>query len=295
MDFNLYPLKVFVEVVRARSLTRAAVELGISQPAVSAHIKALEMKFGERVLQRGAKDTGLTAFGQEVYAQARVVLAEFEELDRLAVGASCWRAPIIGASTTPGAFWLPRRLAQLQREHSLECAYQIADSRQVRSWVLDRSVLLGLVGEVPDADLRGLESREIGRDFLQLMAAGGHPLLGRKDLSNSDFHQQTLLLRLPGSSTRTRAESMLSSSLCYFRRVVEVSSSEAIKEGVLAGLGLAVMSTWSVQRELQAGLIAPLDPGRWNQVRPFYLIRRAGRPLRGQAAFLWDFLANATA
>ena len=292
MDFNLYPLKVFVEVVRARSLTRAAAELGISQPAVSAHIKALERKFGERLLQRSRRETGPTALGQEIHGQALVILAELEELDRLVDGSSRQRAPLIGASTTPGAFWLPGRLAELQREHSLECSYQIADSRQVRSWVLERSVLFGLVGELPESDLRGLESSQIGRDFLQLMAPSGHPLLGRKDLSNQDFRQQTLLLRPLGSSTRTRTESMLSSILGHFQRVVEVNSGEAIKEAVLAGLGLAVLSTWSVRRELQEGLIAPLDSSRWNQLRPIYLIRRTGRPLRGQAAFLWNFLAN---
>ncbi|MBS2037460.1 LysR family transcriptional regulator [bacterium] len=292
MDFNLYPLKVFGEVVRARSLTRAAVELGISQPAVSAHIKALESKFGEQLLQRGVKETRLTPFGQEVHAQALVVLLELEELHSMVSGSSRRRAPIIGASTTPGAFWLPRRLAKFQRDHSILCDCQIADSHQVRSWVLERRVLFGLVGELPATDLQGLESKEIGRDSLQLMAPSGHPLLGRKDLTDLDFRQQTLLLRPSGSSTRTRAESMLSSVLGHFQRVVELNSGEAIKEAVLAGLGLAVLSTWSVQRELQERLIAPVDPNRWIQLRPIYLIRRAGRPLKGQAALLWDFLAE---
>lgn len=292
MDFNLYPLKVFVEVVRARSLTRAAAELGISQPAVSAHVKALEEKFGERLLQRGAKETGLTALGREVHAQALIILAELKELAHLADGSLLRRVPVIGASTTPGAFWLPRRLALLQREHSLHCLYQIADSRQVRSWVLDHSVLFGLVGELPDTDLRGLESREIGHDSLQLMAPRGHPLLGRVDLEPLNFSQQTLLLRPSGSSTRTRAEFMLSSILGHFQRVVELNSGEAIKEAVLAGLGLAVLSTWSVRRELQEGLLAPLDTNLWSQPRPIYLIRRANRPLKGQTALLWEFLAK---
>lgn len=292
MDFNLYPFRVFVEVVRARSLTRAATELGTSQPAVSAHIKALEEKFGERLLQRGVKETGLTAFGQEVHAQALAVLAELEELNDLVTGSSRRRALILGASTTPGAFWLPRKLAQLHEEHSLECAYQIADSRQVRSWVLECSVLFGLVGELPEGELRGLESQVIGRDSLQLMAPRAHSLLGRKDLKPSDFRQQTLIMRPSGSGTRTRAESMLSSILGDFQRVVELNSGEAIKEAVLAGLGLAVLSTWSVQRELQDGLIFPLDTNRWNLLRPIYLIRRTGRPLKGQAALLWNFLAK---
>ena len=293
MDLNLYPLKVFVEVVRARSLTRAAAELGISQPAVSAHIKALEEKFGERLLQRGVKETGPTALGQEVHAQALVVLAELEELNNLVSGSSRRQALIIGASTTPGVFWLPRRLAKFQRDYSILCDCQIADSRQVRSWVLDRNVLFGLVGELPDADLRGLESKEIGRDSLRLMAPSGHPLLNRDDLSPLDFQQQTLLLRPPGSSTRTRAESMLCSIFGHFQRVVELNSGEAIKEAVLAGLGLAVLSSWSVQRELQEGLIGPLDSHRWSQLRPIYLIRRAGRPLKNQPALLWNFLGEA--
>ena len=295
MDLNLYPLKVFVEVVRARGLTRAALELGISQPAVSAHIKALEEKFGERLLRRGVKETGLTAFGEEVHGQALVIFAELHELDSLLSGTSRRKAPIIGASTTPGAYWLPRKLQELQQTHAMQCDYQIADSGQVQSWVLERSVLFGLVGELPEVDSRGVEQLEIARDSLQLMGPGGHRLVGKKHLKGADFRNETLLLRELGSSTRARSEWMLSSILANFARVLELSSGEAIKEAVLAGLGLAVVSTWSVQRELHEGLIAPLDSKRWSLHRPLYLIRRAGRPLRGQAAFLWEFLARTDA
>jgi len=221
-----------------------------------------------------------------------VIFAELEELGRLAAGTSTRQAPAIGASTAPGAFWLPSRLAQLEREHSLQCDCRIGDSRLVRSWVSERRVLFGLVGELPEAELKGFELQEVGRDSLQLMAARGHVLSAGNSLGPPDFKRQTLFLRPEGSSTRTRAQLMLSPILDYFQRVVELNSGEAIKEAVLAGLGLAVLSTWSVQRELESELIVPLEPDRWTQFRPIYLIRRAARPLRGQAAFLWDFLTR---
>lgn len=290
MDLNLYPLKVFVEVVRERSLTRAAAKLGISQPAVSAQIKGLEEKFGDRLWRRGLKETGLTVLGEEVYAQALLVLAEVEELECLAAGSSEKRAPTLGASSTPGAFWLPGKLQQLHQIHGLRCDYRIGNSAQVRGWVLEGSVLFGLVGEL--TDFRDLEQREFGRDSLQLMGPHGHPLAGRTSIKGVDFRGETLLLRDQGSSTRARAESLLSSVLPHFGRVVELNSGEAIKEAVLAGLGLAVLSSWSVRRELKEGLITALDPKRWSEQRPFYLIRRARRPVRGQAALLWNFLAG---
>ena len=292
MDCNLYSLRVFVEVVRACSLTRAAAELGISQPAASAHIKTLEQRFGERLLRRGVKGTCLTAFGGEVHGQALVVFAELEELDCLAAGTSTRRAPILGASSTPGAFWLPQMLKKLQQDHSLHCEYHLGDSSQVKSWVLERSVLFGLVGELPAAESQELEQREIGRDSLQLMGASGHALTTKKNLRSVDFRNEILFVRAPGSSTRARSDSMLSGILPHFGRIVELNSGEVIKEAVLAGLGLAVLSSWSVRRELEQGLLSAVDAKRWSQQRPICLIRHARRSLRGQSAFLWDFFSK---
>lgn len=297
MDFNLYSLQVFVEVVRARSLTRAAAELGISQPAVSAQIKALEEKFGEQLLRRGVKETGLTAFGEEVHSQVLLVLAELDELSGLASGSSSKLVLTVGASSTPGTFWLPQKLKQLQQYHpSLECRYRLGDSRQVQSWVSDRSVVFGVVGELPQAEpeRRGLKKLQIASDSLQLMAASGHRLAVRKRYKAGDFRAETLFIRGSGSSTRARSKSILASVLHQFGRIVELDNGEAIKEAVLAGLGLAVLSSWSVRREIHEGLVTAIDPKRWSQLRPIYLIRRASHPLRGQAALLWDYFTRSS-
>ncbi len=274
MDFNFYPLWAFVAVVRQHSLTRAAAELGISQPAVSAHLKALEKRFGDRLLDRGVKGAHLTPLGAEVYARALVLLEELQGLDELAAGESRSIPVSLAASHTPGVYWLPAQLVEFRRRYGLECRYAVSDSSQALAEVLDRRVALGLVGDLPLG--QEVERVEVGRDELRLMGCGA---------------QDTLILRELGSSTRVQAEAMLGSR--NFARVLTLNSGEAVKEAVLAGLGVAVLSSWSVAREVEAGLLRPI--GRWRRERPIYLVRLRGRSLRGAVRLLWEFLATSGA
>jgi DNA-binding transcriptional LysR family regulator len=85
---------------------------------------------------------------------------------------------------------------------------------------------------------------------------------------------------------------LLGNLLPAFGRVTEVSSAEAIKEAVVAGLGVAVLSSWATRREEAVGLLRPARDVRLRRERPFYLIRRADRPPVGAALALWEFLMS---
>jgi DNA-binding transcriptional LysR family regulator len=101
-----------------------------------------------------------------------------------------------------------------------------------------------------------------------------------------------LLLREPGSSTRAGAQSLLGELLKSFERIVEVPSPEAIKQAVIAGLGVAVLSSWATRLEEGAGLLQPVRDQRLRQARRFFLIKRQDRTLTGSAAVLWDYLST---
>lgn len=288
---NLYPYWVFAMVVRQHGLTRAAAELGISQPAVSAHIKGLETKFGERLLNRGGKQTRPTPFGEEVYARVLPLLAAVEELNWLAHGNSSLTEVVIAASQTPGAYWLPARLKEFEALECIRCSYRIGDSRQVHEWIRDYSVPFGIVGDLPEATSSDFDQVEIGRDRLQLMVAASHPLSGKRRVCANAFGQERLILRTCGSSTRAQAETMLATCLRNFSSVLEFNNGEAIKEAVLAGFGLAVLSSWSVVREVDAGLLGVVGADRWCLNRPIHLLKLPQRRLRGNADLLWNFLS----
>jgi DNA-binding transcriptional LysR family regulator len=96
-----------------------------------------------------------------------------------------------------------------------------------------------------------------------------------------------------GISTRAGAEALLGGLLPRFRRVVECASTEAIKQMVGAGLGVAILSSWATRLEEAAGLLRPAHDARFRQQRGFYIVRRADRPMPGIVEAFWRFMVSA--
>jgi DNA-binding transcriptional LysR family regulator len=292
--FNLYPLHVFRLVARYGSVTRAAQELYISQPAVSTHVKALEARYGEALFERTPRGMILTPAGVLVDERANRLFAEMEDIDHAiqAVQGQVRGEIRIAASSTPGAYLLPGLLHRFKARYpSAESALTIGDSAEVLALLHDYQVSLGVLGDIPRmAAEETLNHQRIAVDQLRLMTAPDNPLHGVETLTEAHLRDQTLLLREKGSSTRAGAEALLSGWMEYFERIAEITSAEALKEAVIAGLGIAVLSSWATRREEQAGLLKPVRDARFRRERPFYLVHRADRPPVGAASVLWQFL-----
>jgi molybdate transport repressor ModE-like protein len=292
-NYNLYPLHVFRLVARGGSVTRAAQELFISQPAVSAHLKALETALGEPLFERTPRGMQLTAAGTIVLEQVNQLFALYEELPA-AVDAMRGRVRgevTVATSSTPGAYLVPALLRRFQERYpEVRPVLRVGDSAEVQQWLLDYQAPLGVMGELHIT--AGLQSVELGSDRLQLVAAACDPLCRLRQLKPEHLQGRTLLLREPGSSTRAGAQSLLGELLKSFERIVEVPSPEAIKQAVIAGLGVAVLSSWATRLEEGAGLLQPVRDQRLRQARRFFLIKRQDRTLTGSAAVLWDYLST---
>lgn len=290
-DFNLYPLHVFRLVVRNGSASRAARELHISQPAVSAHLRSLEQRLGESLFERTPRGMLLTGIGEAVLEQANRLFALYDELPALAGAA---RGQVRGevtvaASSTPGAYCVPELLRRFQEKYpEAHPTLIIGDSAEVLEWLHEYRVPLGVVGEMVMDE--GLHRQEVGADELRLVTASGDTLHRVREIKGEHLRGRTLFLREQGSSTRAGAEVLLGALMTTFGRVVDVSSAEAIKQAVAAGLGVAVLSSWATSLEEKAGLLRPVRDKRLRQQRRFYLVRRQDRVLTGSAAALWECL-----
>lgn len=292
-NFNLYPLHVFRLVARSGSVTRAAQELFISQPAVSAHLKALETAIGESLFERTPRSMQLTSAGTVVLEHVNRLFALYEEIPA-AIDAMRGRVSgevIVAASSTPGAYLVPELLRQFLEQYSeARPVLRVGDSTEVLQWLLEYQAPLGVIGEMNIAE--SMQSVEIGSDLLQLVTAAGDPLCRFKQVKPEHLRGRTLLLREQGSSTRAGAQSLLGERLKEFERVVEVPSPEAIKQAVASGLGVAVLSSWATKLEEAAGLLQPVRDPSLRQSRKFFLVRRKDRVLSGSAAALWDCLTT---
>ncbi len=290
-SYSLYPFHVFRIVARLGSVTRAANQLFISQPAVSAHLKAVEQRCGETLFERTPRGVTLTTVGQEVLEQINRLFALYEELPGI-VEASRGRISgeiVIAASSTPGTYLVPELLRQFQEQNpEAKPSLMVGDTAEVLQWLHEYRVPLAVVGELHAGS--GLHKFKIGCDELSLIASAKDSVTKIKKLKPEDVRKRTLFIREHGSSTREATEKLLSDLLPAFGRVVEISNSEAIKQSVIAGLGMAVLSSWSIELERKAGLLQLVLDERFKSCRNFYLVRREDRVLTGSAAALWKCL-----
>jgi molybdate transport repressor ModE-like protein len=294
-EFNLYPFHVFRLVARFGSVTRAAQELFISQPAVSAQLRSLEQRYGEPLFERTPRGMLLTPAGTVVSEQVNRLFAIYDDLPSAveAVRGQVRGDVTVAASSTPGAYCVPELLRRFQEKYpDAKPRLIVGDSAQVLDWLREYRVPLGVVGETSMDE--GLHRQEIGADELRLVAATEDSLCRVRQVKREHFRERTLFIREPGSSTRAAAEALLGDLLPAAGRVVEIQSVEAIKQSVIAGLGIAVLSSWATKLEESAGLLRPVRDARLRQQRKFYLVRREDRTLTASAAALWDCLITCT-
>ena len=290
-SYSLYPFHVFRIVAGAGSVTRAANELFISQPAVSAHLKAVEKRCGEPLFERTPKGVILTIAGREVLEQVNRIFTLYEELPGVveATRGQVRGEISVAASSTPGAYCVPALLRQFQEQYpKAKPNLIVGDSADVLQWLHEYRVPLGVVGEMHAGE--DLHKLEIGSDELFLVASAQDSIVKTKQIKADDLRERTLFIREHGSSTREAAEKLLGDLLNAFGRIVEISNTEAIKQSVIAGLGMAVLSSWSIELEQKNGLLLPITDKRFRKMRNFYLVRRQDRLLTGSAAALWNTL-----
>lgn len=292
-DFNLYPLHVFRLIARSGCVTRTAQELFISPPAVSAHLKSLEQRFGEPLFERTPRGMLLTRTGEVVLEQANRLFALYQELPTLADSA---RGQVRGevavaASSTPGTYCVPELLRQFQERYpEVRPTLTVGDSAEVLEWLCEYRIPLGVIGEMAIDEDDDLHRMEIAADELQLVVTANDPLCRVRQVKPKHLAGRTLLLREAGSSKRTGAESLLGGMMKEFSRVGEFRRTDVIRQSVVSGLGVAVLSSWATKLEKKAGLLKPVRDARFRQRRRLFLVRRRDRVLTGNTAALWECL-----
>lgn len=290
-DYNLYPLHVFRLVAQHGSVTRAAQQLFISQPAVSAHLKQVEAKYGESLFERTPRGMTLTPAGEALHAHVGRLFALYEGVTTAIddVRGAVRGEFVIAASSTPGAYLLPPLLQKFQQRYpAAHPILKVGDSAEVLAWLHDYRVPMGVIGEL--ALTEDLERVTIGSDQLQLVAPAEDALCRVRKVKAAHLQGRTLFLREPGSSTRAGALALLGDLSKAVARVVELNNTEAIKQSVAAGLGIAILSSWTTKLEEAVGLLRAVKDTQLRQTRRFYLVKRKDRELTGGTAALWQSL-----
>jgi DNA-binding transcriptional LysR family regulator len=274
-------LEAFLAVVRERSFRRAAQRIHLSQPTLSGHVQELERELGKRLFVRRGREVTLTEAGRVFEPHAVRVRGALDdarqaigELDGLGGGSL-----LVGASTTPGIYVLPHVVAEFQRRFPrIALTLRIANSGVIEQWVRADELDLGVVG----GHVLGPGERCVAAglvDELVLITAVHHPWARRRSVRPRDLPNERMLVREPGSATRQVMERALQQAGIATGATLELNHTEAIKQCVMAGLGVAFVSGYAVRHEVRARQLAAVRVRGLRIRRHFHVIHAEHRTL----------------
>ncbi len=295
MDVTLKQLRALAATVDAGTIVGAAERLHVTPPAVSQQLRLLERASGLPLIERTADGARATDAGRELIEASARIDAELSRCSR-AIEAirSGTGGRVVFAAVSTAKYVAPIILAAFWAEHP-DVEVQLAIGNRTETIELLRSgdVDLAMMGR-PPADL-DLVTERIAEHPHVIIAAPDHPLVGRRDLSITELLDQRFMVREPGSGTR-----MLHDELFWPHDIeppvgLEMSSNETIKQAVIAGLGIAVISAHTIAAELDDRRLAVLDVSGLPAMRSWQLLRRSDHQPLPTANALWRFLADRAA
>jgi DNA-binding transcriptional LysR family regulator len=266
-------LETFRVVAETRKISTAAKLLHLSQPAVTAQVRALEEECGRALLLRSSKGVAPNAWGLRLLEAAKQVHGVLGEVESaFDEEPATDEEVVLGASMTTAAYVVPPLVAAYRALHPrVPFRMQVANTPRVLEWVADGRVALGIVeGRLRSPRVRLERWLE---DELVLVAATSAPAF-RGVTRAADLSAVPLLLREPGSNTRAVVEEALQKALGKARMPrseLLFGSNQSVKMAAVAGLGVAFISRWSVQHEVAAGLLRILPLRDLRIVRVFSL------------------------
>lgn len=252
-------LQIFHIVYKHQSYSRAAEELGLTQPAVSSQIRLLEQAMEQPLFEYVGKQLYVTAAGERL---KETVQSMFDDLERLQMELAEQKGQVRGAlrlaAVSTAQYVVPHLLKGFLEDFPhVEPRLRVVNRAQALQRLSENSEDLVIMGMVPQS--RSLSILPFMDNLLVPVVRSDDALLEQKDPSVEDFMAARLLVREPGSGTRYALEDWCSRNRVNFNPVLELGSNTAIKHGVLAGLGVAVLPRVCVAPELRLGELRVLD------------------------------------
>jgi len=274
-------IEIFCKVVELGSFTRAAESLLLSQPTVSEHIRSLEDMLGERLLDRLGREVLPTPAGKLFYKYARnIVQTRQEAIQALELFKGNLAGHLVlGASTIPGTYLLPVAAAGFKAAHpAVQITIRISDSAEIGEEVIKGDLEAGVVGSLLNE--RRLAYEELLSDELVLAVPPGHAWARRATIKLEELPNEPFILRERGSGTRAVMSRILEEQgfdLSRLDVVAEMGSTEAVRQGIKAGIGMSILSRYAVIEDCELGLLSCARIEGVRLTRPLYFIQRKGR------------------
>ena len=278
-NITIQQMEAIIALVEEGSFSRAAKKMLLTQPALTKNIKNAEDCLGTRLANRSSAGISLTPEGKILFDYARRMVRLRDEAKEkvLALRKEAGGNIYLSASTIPATYILPRALSDFNKANAdIHVNIKTADSEEAMNMVLDNELEMGIIGKKPLN--KKLASETLWKDRLALIVSNNHVWCKKKSITLPELLNEPFVIREKGSATRELFESSLnkSKSISHVQLNIcgELGSSEAIKEAVIAGWGVSVISIHAVSRELSQGLLCEIPLQGYSMERHFYLIYR---------------------
>lgn len=290
VNATLRQFKVFEMVARHLSFTRAAEELFLTQPAVSMQIKQFEDNLGLILFERLGRKIYLTEAGKEIYRLSREITVKLEEtasiIDEIK-GSDGGHLVVSVASTVQ--YFAIRLLAGFRQHYpNVNLSLKVTNRKNLLQLLEQNETDIVLMGTPPDnCDLK---YEFLLDNPLVIIAPPYHPLQNQKNIALETLKDHTFLMREQGSGTRTSVEKFLAEKGVSLSASMEMNNNSAIKLGVEAGLGLGIVSSHTIDAEIEAGRLVVLNVESFPLMRKWYMVRREGKRLSVMGCAFEEFV-----
>jgi DNA-binding transcriptional LysR family regulator len=287
---TLRQLKIFETVARRLSFSRAAEELYLTQPAVSTQVKQLEEHAGLPLFEQLGKRIYLTPAGDEMLHYSRAILEQFREADdamaRLkGISGGTLNIAVISA----GDYFFPRLLAAFTKRNSdVRLNLAVHNREELLHQLTDNLTDLAIMVRPPrDMDTANVS---FAPHPYVIVAPPDHPLVGRKNIPLELLADEAFIVREKGSDTWNSMEEGFAGRLPNMKVAMEITSTETIKQAVIAGMGVSFLSAHTIAMELQLGRLAVLDVEGFPVMLNWYVVHRNNKRLPPVAVAFKEFL-----
>lgn len=287
---TLHQLRVFVVAAKHLSFTKAAEELFLTQPTVSMQMKQLTKAVGLPLFEQIGKRLYLTEAGEILYGSCQRIFSELGEFESAIAdmkGLKQGQLRLSAVSTTK--YFLPRIIGPFcQKYPGVELSMRFTNHERILQYLNENQDDVYILSQLPST--MDVNAHRILENPLVPIAPADHPLASESQIPFTRFAEEAFIMREPGSGTRQALEELFHKHQSELNVRMELGSNEAIKQAILGGLGVSVLSQHTLTLEKDTGLFAILDVEDLPIYRNWYAIYPVGKQPSVVARTFLDYL-----
>ncbi|MBI4666921.1 MAG: LysR family transcriptional regulator [Nitrospinae bacterium] len=294
-----FRLKVFHVVARRLSFSKAARDLGLTQPAVTHQVKQLEDQYGVSLFDRFTNRIELTPAGAMLVERLEKLMDAAEQVEEEIRAFQDQRVGVlkIGASSTIGAYLLPPALAAMKKRNpGVDLKVSVGNSDEIVAWLSDHILDIGIVEGPVNAGK--LIRAPYADDELVVAVSPNHPAAKKGKISVAALAREPFIIREEGSGTRSFIDGLVKNDVINIPNeniVLELGSTTAIKNAVREGMGVSIVSLKALENEVALGVLAALRVEGRPMVRKLQFLVREGRTRSSLISEFMDICREKTA